>query len=200
MQIFPTSGITNIFWFFFKWIKTHNSLDAITKAWRLLPLDLCQFGDGVRAVALGEDGRQLLADHLVLTKTEQEKGVRVPLQEDSNPLQPLITDSPTAQQSQSLSLTSPCKRATKHKNSAVWVTEVMTPCYNSVITALRSPLADAPVPLKRGANKISISIGLLHLRGKWASLPGCSRANLPCVTPPPHLPLSPPQYCVIQPV
>lgn len=36
----------------------------------LLPLDLCEFWDGERPVALGEDHRQLLADHLVLAGSE----------------------------------------------------------------------------------------------------------------------------------
>lgn len=50
---------------------TQLKSQALTQAWRLLPLDLCQFGDGVRAVTLCEDARQLLADHLILTKHRQ---------------------------------------------------------------------------------------------------------------------------------
>lgn len=45
---------------------------APTQARGLLPLDLRQLGDGEGAVAVGEDDRQLLADHLVLqTDTPQ---------------------------------------------------------------------------------------------------------------------------------
>lgn len=47
--------------------RFHN----LTQAGRRLPLDLRQFGDRVRAVALGEDCRQLLADYLILTKHRQ---------------------------------------------------------------------------------------------------------------------------------
>ena len=52
------------------WIRQSKS-QALTQTGRLLPLDLCQFGDGVRAVTLREDARQLLADHLILTKHRQ---------------------------------------------------------------------------------------------------------------------------------
>lgn len=46
-----------------------KALCSLTKAWRLLPLDLREFGDGEGPVALGEDHRQLLTDHLILLIT-----------------------------------------------------------------------------------------------------------------------------------
>lgn len=39
----------------------------LTQAGGLLPLDLCQLGDGVGSIALREDYCNLLADYLILT-------------------------------------------------------------------------------------------------------------------------------------
>jgi len=55
----------------------------LTQTWWLLPFDLWQFGDGVRAVTLGENCRQLLADHFILitNKQKERKSVRTALSE-----------------------------------------------------------------------------------------------------------------------
>lgn len=146
---FLMMGLIKIFLFFFFELKpTHKSRRAITEARCLLPLDLCQFGDGVRAVALGEDCRQLLADHLVLTKTGgKNKGVRVELRcrrvQTPAAFNHRLADSSGITKSRPREAD---KCVTKHTNSSVGVVKVTTPSCSGDSAALRALWRRSPAP------------------------------------------------------
>lgn len=132
-------GLIKIF-FFFELKPTHKSRHAITKARRLLPLDLCQFGDGVRAVALGEDCRQLLADHLVLTKTGGKKRASE-WSSAAGGFKPPAAFNHRLADSSAITKSRPReadKCVTKHTNSSVGVIKVTTPSRSGDSAALRA--------------------------------------------------------------